>query len=824
MKKVFIFLACISASFIVTAQFPVQKNRSILYENNFDDLPLGAYLAQSHPDWWTTWFENPGGEEDVIVTNEQSSSAPHSTKYFIDKDMVFKADNKTSGTYKINFEMYIPNNGAFFDILQIFDGMNSKRTLSVYFNAIPRIVHNGHSTDISFPYNTWFPISLFINLDKDIANIKINNIQYLEWQFSILEYGGTGTKQLAGINFYPLQAGTIFFIDNFVFESASNEITITPPFIYHEVAEGTTVPITKPITITNSGNGVGEYYSYTDYDFLPASGSGVYELRQCNNTPSGGVGSTSSMKVEFGVKFSKNDLCGKVGTYITKMSCYLNDVVVNNSLKFRVYAPLSNGSPGELLMECTKQDAVINQWNEVILPQSVLIDKNELWLSVECNIDGKYSMGLDSGPLKQGVNFTRVNGGKWEEYSFAGNFLLKAEATGAAIPCWLSFTGNTVGSVPGGSSASFNAVLNPAGLPYNVYMAHINIFTNDQNNPEIKIPTTLVVLPSQPAPIMWVSPKTISETTSVIGTITKQITVTNYGNAMGTYNAMLEGVTNGWISLAGNTNGSVPYGNNHVNFNAVINTGGLAYGTYTATLKVSTDDIKHPLFEIPCKLVYEPATPELSVSPTSIYETIAPGAVMTKQITVTNTGGANGEYTAKLEGGNGWISLSGATTGTVAGGSNKTFDAIINSEGLDYGTYTATIKITTNDPVHPLFEIPCTIILSKEGIEAITLDDLITVYPNPTNGMINVQCLMLNVQNIEIFDVMGRVVTVETWRAASLQQETLNIKPENTTPPFGHPTNNGGEFTLDISNAPSGIYFIRIQTENDVVTRKIVKQ
>jgi len=44
-----------------------------------------------------------------------------------------------------------------------------------------------------------------------------------------------------------------------------------------------------------------------------------------------------------------------------------------------------------------------------------------------------------------------------------------------------------------------------------------------------------------------------------------------------------------------------------------------------------------------------------------------------------------------------------------------------------------------------------------------------------------------------------------------------------TTPPFGHPSNDGGEFTLDISNVPSGIYFLRIITENGIINRKIVK-
>jgi hypothetical protein len=55
--------------------------------------------------------------------------------------------------------------------------------------------------------------------------------------------------------------------------------------------------------------------------------------------------------------------------------------------------------------------------------------------------------------------------------------------------------------------------------------------------------------------------------------------------------------------------------------------------------------------------------------------------------------------------------------------------------------------------------------------------------------------------------MMGRNVgIVETWRAASLHSE------------IGQ-----SEIVFDISHLPSGIYFLRITTENGVVMRKVVK-
>ncbi|MCL2511884.1 MAG: T9SS type A sorting domain-containing protein, partial [Bacteroidales bacterium] len=101
----------------------------------------------------------------------------------------------------------------------------------------------------------------------------------------------------------------------------------------------------------------------------------------------------------------------------------------------------------------------------------------------------------------------------------------------------------------------------------------------------------------------------------------------------------------------------------------------------------------------------------------------------------------------------------------------------------------------------------------------------IYVYPNPTDGKIQVTSYELQVTSIEIYDVMGRLVTTPSFGHTN-----------TTTPSFGHPSR-GGElvgdrFTsfggagvvLDLSHLPTGIYFIRIHTESGIVTRRVVKQ
>ena len=93
------------------------------------------------------------------------------------------------------------------------------------------------------------------------------------------------------------------------------------------------------------------------------------------------------------------------------------------------------------------------------------------------------------------------------------------------------------------------------------------------------------------------------------------------------------------------------------------------------------------------------------------------------------------------------------------------------------------------------------------GIEETSIEpietDIVKIYPNPTAGELRITNYESRIESVEIFDVAGRrVVSVETLRATSLQ-----------------PT-----ITLDISHLPVGTYFVRLQTDKGLITKKIVKK
>ncbi|MBO6080474.1 MAG: T9SS type A sorting domain-containing protein, partial [Bacteroidales bacterium] len=85
------------------------------------------------------------------------------------------------------------------------------------------------------------------------------------------------------------------------------------------------------------------------------------------------------------------------------------------------------------------------------------------------------------------------------------------------------------------------------------------------------------------------------------------------------------------------------------------------------------------------------------------------------------------------------------------------------------------------------------------GIEEYLLNS-ISLFPNPANDVINVQCTMNNVQvtALEVFDVYGKLIN------------TVNV--------IDNPTQ------INVSNLASGMYFVRVTTEEGTVTKSFVKK
>ena len=73
----------------------------------------------------------------------------------------------------------------------------------------------------------------------------------------------------------------------------------------------------------------------------------------------------------------------------------------------------------------------------------------------------------------------------------------------------------------------------------------------------------------------------------------------------------------------------------------------------------------------------------------------------------------------------------------------------------------------------------------------------ISISPNPTSNQLRVTNYELQEMNIEIYDVVGKVVHRHS--------------------------NDASEIVIDISHLPIGVYFMKISTENSIITKRVIK-
>jgi hypothetical protein len=74
------------------------------------------------------------------------------------------------------------------------------------------------------------------------------------------------------------------------------------------------------------------------------------------------------------------------------------------------------------------------------------------------------------------------------------------------------------------------------------------------------------------------------------------------------------------------------------------------------------------------------------------------------------------------------------------------------------------------------------------------------VYPNPSNGVVNVRFDVNSYQKVELIDLTGKVLQIKTIG-----------KQENT-------------ISFDISELSAGVYNIRLIGEGKLTTKQVVKQ
>ncbi len=121
----------------------------------------------------------------------------------------------------------------------------------------------------------------------------------------------------------------------------------------------------------------------------------------------------------------------------------------------------------------------------------------------------------------------------------------------------------------------------------------------------------------------------------------------------------------------------------------------------------------------------------------------------------------------------------------IAGETNQSFTASAN------GNYA--VIVTQNN----CSDTSACVNISTVGIKDVSKSNTVTIYPNPSNGIYNITGLTIN-SKIIVYDAIGQIVYT------SITTESKE--------------------TIDISNLPNGVYVIQLNSENGIITKKVIKK
>ncbi|MCH8557821.1 MAG: S8 family serine peptidase [Balneolia bacterium] len=189
-------------------------------------------------------------------------------------------------------------------------------------------------------------------------------------------------------------------------------------------------------------------------------------------------------------------------------------------------------------------------------------------------------------------------------------------------------------------------------------------------------------------------------------------------------NVSLSG-NDGWLSVS-NGSGTIN-GEGSTQAELVFDTD-MAPGTYNASLFVSSNDPENPLIEVPVSFQLFPAseTPQITVNTTGLSFVTVPGMETEQVFSIQNTGqeeltfdiavndsddaGISDQFTLNPD------------SGTLVSLAQESITLQLNTNGVEPGTYAATVAISSNDPDSPVVEIPVEITVLEGLPDAITLN------------------------------------------------------------------------------------------------------
>lgn len=521
--------AATSEYYIDNLTVTLQSNDEVLLFEPFEEYNVGDKIAQAAVnaghDWWTTWSNQPGGNEDGVIAEWEGTQCGHLT---YGNDQVLLLGDEENGNYDLEFDILIPEGkNGYFNILHHFAGSNSTWAMQCYLHLTndgsnstsapgQGTIHAGSNSTATLTnvvYDQWMHFRLNVDTDTDVANYYYtapgeDEVLVCTWQWSLDSFGNNQVgRTLAAMNFYPPEnaATSEYYLDNFSFikiggESAP-ELSVDPEEVSAELMEDDMTMI--DVVIKNDGNSIGDWAGWLDFG-EGGAGSQTADLYYHNGEVASGIGSSDAYTREMGIRLPATAYAGAaMGMRITSAQYYIYDDYqsADHNYIFRIYGQGLHGQPGELLAEKTVNSTAAGTWITATFDEPVYLTGQAMWATVQLEqIAGEYPLSMDGGEYGEEAdgNWLSTNGNSFSHCysagSFGGAWLITVNCEGELIPATWATINKTEGAILGGAEETITVSLNSIGLAMGTdYTANLIINTNDEENPQFNIPVMLAV-------------------------------------------------------------------------------------------------------------------------------------------------------------------------------------------------------------------------------------------------------------------------------------------------------------------------------------------
>ena len=520
--------AATSEYYLDNLEVTLQSNDEVLLLEPFEEYTVGNKIAAeaiaAGHDWWTTWSNAPGGNEDGVVADFEGTQCGHLT---YGNDQVLLLGDEENGNYDLEFDILVPEGkNGYFNILHHFAGSNSTWAMQCYLHLTndgqnstsapgQGTIHagsNGTATLTNVVYDEWMHFRLNVDTDTDIARYYYtapgeDEVLVCEWQWSLDSFGNnTVGRTLAAMNFYPPEnaATSEYYLDNFSFKKiggeSAPELTITPAEVTEELGEDDMT--TVEVTIDNSGNSIGDWAGWLDFG-QGGAGSQTADLYYHNGEESQGIGSDAAYSREMGIRLPATAYAGAAMGMRIVSAQYLVGTqyqAADHNYTFRIYGQGLHNQPGELLAEKTINSTAAGTWITATFDEPVYMTGQAMWATVSLEQNaGEYPLSMDGGEYgeEQDGNWLSTSGNSFSHCysagSFGGAWLITVNCEGELVPATWATIDKTEGAIMGGQSETITLTLNSIGLADGEYNANFIINTNDYELPHVEIPVTLTV-------------------------------------------------------------------------------------------------------------------------------------------------------------------------------------------------------------------------------------------------------------------------------------------------------------------------------------------